>query len=88
MEEGTVPAVSFKMEILAANVNFKNMDKQAFFNILGTPFELQDRELQEILKKNSKKFDPKVDHFFTFTLKLKSYLLKFVDQQEVLSSGG
>ena len=39
-DRGTVPAIAFKVDILAANVNFMNMDNQAFFNILGTPFEL------------------------------------------------
>ena len=36
----TVPTISFKMDILAANVNFMNVEKQAFFNILSNPFEL------------------------------------------------
>ena len=37
---GTVPAISFKSDILAAKVNITNMDNEAFFNILDIPFEL------------------------------------------------
>ena len=39
-EGGTVPAISFKSDILAAKVNITNMDNEAFFNILDIPFEL------------------------------------------------
>ena len=38
--QGTVPAISFKSDILAAKVNITNMDNEAFFNILDIPFEL------------------------------------------------
>ena len=39
-ELGTVLAISFKSDILAAKVNITNMDNEAFFNILDIPFEL------------------------------------------------
>ena len=40
VEGGTVPAISFKSDILAAKVNITNLDNEAFFNILDIPFEL------------------------------------------------
>ena len=36
---GTVPAIVFKMDILAQKVNFMNLKKQAIFIILDTPLE-------------------------------------------------
>ena len=38
-EEGTVPAITFKLDILAEKVNFMNLNNLVFFNILDTPFE-------------------------------------------------
>ena len=64
------------------------MDDEAFFNILDIPFELMDTKLLGILIKNAKKLTLKLTIFFTFLLKLTLYLIKSVNQQEVLTSGG
>ena len=45
----TVPAISFKMDILAQKVNFMKLKKQAFFNILDTLFEAQYSENLKLL---------------------------------------
>ena len=46
---GTVPAIVFKMDILAQKVNFMKLKKQAFFNILDTLFEAQYSENLKLL---------------------------------------
>ena len=60
-----MPAISFKKDILAENVNSINMDNHAFFIILDTPFEPYDTDFQELLLKSTKIWTSKLIGFCT-----------------------
>ena len=63
-------------------------DQWSFFQYPRHPIWALGYWTFRCINEKCQKFDPKVDHFCTFSLKLRSCLVKFIDRQEVLTSGG